>query len=563
MSPTGIHPHAGELAPSSCLVDVPKLVTAYYAEHPDASVPDQRVVFGTSGHRGSSLRVGFNEAHILAITQAICRYRQAHGIRGPLFLAWDTHALSEPARVTALEVLAANGVEVMVDARDRPTPTPVVSWAILMHNRRRPGGQADGIVITPSHNPPEYGGFKYDPPSGGPADSGVTRWIEDQANALLAGGLREVMRVPYEPARRVPTLHRIDYVESYVADLGAVLDMEALRGTALKVGVDPLGGASLSYWEPIGARYGMRLEVVNRDVDPTFRFMTRDWDGAIRMDPSSPYAMARLVGLRDRFDLAFATDPDADRHGIVSRGAGLLSPNAYLAVAIGYLFRHRAAWPPGAAVGKTIVSSGLIDRVAARAGRRVVEVPVGFKYFVDGLLDASLGFAGEESAGASFLRRDGTVWATDKDGLIMGLLAAELTARTGHDPGDHYQALTRELGEPIYERIDAEASPEQKAVLARLSAQDVRLTELAGEPVTGVLTTAPGDAQPIGGVKVIAAHGWFAARPSGTEAVYKLYAESFKGEPHLRRIQEEAQTMIERIFRTQAPYGGPAPAGTS
>jgi len=550
MTRRGVHPLAGKPAPPSLLVDVPKLVTAYYTERPDPAVPEQRVTFGTSGHRGSSLRVGFNEGHILAIAQAICLYRKARGIDGPLFVGWDTHALSEPARVSVLEVLAGNGVEVMRDAAEAVTPTPVVSQAILVHNRGRTTGRADGIVITPSHNPPEYGGLKYDPPSGGPADTQVTSWIEKKANALLADGLRDVVRVPWDRARRAATVHPFDYVGSYVGALGAVIDMEVLRGARLEIGVDPLGGASVGYWEPIAERCGVRLEVVNREVDPTFRFMTVDWDGEIRMDPSSPFAMTRLLALRERFDVAFATDPDADRHGIVSRSAGLLNPNHYLAVAISYLFRHRPGWPSGAAVGKSVVSSSLIDRVAARIGRRVFEVPVGFKYFVDGLLDGSLGLAGEESAGASFLRLDGTVWATDKDGIIMGLLAAEMTARTGRDPGERYRELTSELGEPAYERIDAEATPEEKAVLARLSSKELGLTALAGDPVTAVLTTAPGDAQPIGGIKVIAEQGWFAARPSGTEAVYKLYAESFKGEDHLRRIEEEAQAAIQRAFRT-------------
>lgn len=547
-----IHPMAGQPAPPSLLVNIPRLVTAYYTERPDPSLPGQRVHFGTSGHRGSSLEGGFNEAHILAITQAICLYRTAHGIDGPLFLGWDTHALSEPARVTALEVLAANGVGVMLDAHGRFTPTPVVSQAILAYNRGRAGGRADGIVITPSHNPPDSGGFKYDPPSGGPADTEVTRWIEERANALLADGLRDVVRVPYERVRRAATIHPFDYLDSYVGALGTVIDLDVLGGTQLRLGVDPLGGASVGYWEAIGQRYGFRLDVANPEVDPTFRFMTVDWDGKIRMDPSSPYAMARLIGLRDRFDLAFATDPDADRHGIVTRSAGLMNPNHYLAAAIGHLFRHRPGWPRTAAVGKTIVSSSMIDRVAARIGRRLVEVPVGFKYFVEGLLDGSLGFAGEESAGASFLARDGGVWTTDKDGLIMGLLAAEITARTGRDPAEHYRDLTRELGEPVYERIDAEATPEEKAVLERLSADSLGLTELAGEPVNTILTTAPGNGQPIGGVKIITEHGWCAARPSGTEAVYKLYAESFKGADHLHRIQEETQASIQKVFRTRA-----------
>jgi phosphoglucomutase len=445
-------------------------------------------------------------------------------------------------------VLAANGVDVMLDRDDGPTPTPVISKAILDHNRGGKAGVADGIVITPSHNPPDSGGFKYDPPSGGPADTEVTRWIEDRANQFLAAGLAGVTRIPYERARRAPTMHRFAYVDDYVDGLGAVLDMAPLRGSALRIGVDPLGGASVGYWAPIAARYGLRLDVVNETVDPTFRFMTVDWDGKIRMDPSSPYAMAGLIGLRERFDLGFANDPDADRHGIVTRSAGLMNPNHYLAVSLRYLFTHRPDWRRDAAVGKTIVSSSLIDRVATQLGRRLVEVPVGFKYFVDGFLDGSLGFAGEESAGASFLRRDGSVWATDKDGLIMGLLAAEMTARTGRDPGEHYREITGELGEPAYERIDAEATPEQKAALARLSREDLALTELAGDPVTAVLTTAPGDGQPIGGIKVITAHGWFAARPSGTEAVYKLYAESFKGPEHLRRIQDEAQAVVQKVL---------------
>jgi phosphoglucomutase len=549
VSTAKVHPLAGKPVPPSLLVDVAKLVRAYSTERPDPSVPEQRVTFGTSGHRGSSLRAGFNEAHILAITQAICLYRKQHEIGGPLFLGWDTHALSEPARVSALEVLAANGVEVMLDAHDRVTPTPVVSQAIVAHNRGRATAFADGIVITPSHNPPEYGGFKYDPPSGGPADTSITEWIESRANAFLADGLRGVARMPYERACQAATTHRFDYLSSYIDALGAVIDMDVLRGTTLKIGVDPLGGASLPYWQPIGDRYGVRLDVVNREIDPTFRFMTVDWDGAIRMDPSSPYAMARLIGLRDQFDLAFAADPDADRHGIVTRSAGLLNPNHYLAAAISYLFRHRPGWSERLAVGKTIVSSSMIDRAAARLGRRLVEVPVGFKYFVDGLLAGSLGFAGEESAGASFLRLDGTAWATDKDGLIMGLLAAEMTARTGRDPGELYAELTRELGEPVYERIDAEATPDQKAALERVSATEVAITELGGDPVVAVLTTAPGDQRPFGGIKVMTEHGWFAARPSGTEAVYKLYAESFKGPDHLRRIQQEAQTAIQMVFQ--------------
>jgi phosphoglucomutase len=546
-----VHPMAGHPAPSSVLVNIPRLVTAFYTDRPDPAVPAQRVEFGTSGHRGSSFDVAFNEGHILAMTQAICSYRKAQGIDGPLFLGWDTHALSEPARVTAVEVLAANGVEVMLDAHDRFTPTPVVSQAILAYNRGRTIGRADGIVITPSHNPPEYGGFKYDPPSGGPAEADVTDWIEHEANALLAQGLRAVARIPYQRARRTPTIRPFDYVDSYVAALGTVIDLDVLSGTTLRLGVDPLGGASVGYWEAIAERYGVRLDVVNPEVDPTFRFMTVDWDGKIRMDPSSPHSMRRLLGRRDEFDVAFAADPDADRHGIVTRTSGLLSPNHYLAASIWYLFRHRRDWPATAAVGKTIVSSSMIDRVATRLGRRLVEMPVGFKYFVEGLLEGSLGFAGEESAGASFLRRDGTVWTTDKDGLIMGLLAAEIMVRTGRDPGEHYRDLTRELGESVYERIDAAATPQEKRVLQRLTAETLGLTELAGDRIDGVLTSAPGDGQPIGGVKIITRHGWCAARPSGTEAVYKLYAESFKGPDHLRRIQEEAQTAIRNLFLTR------------
>jgi phosphoglucomutase len=541
-----IHPLAGKPAPSSILVNVPRLVTAYYTERPDPAVAAQRVAFGTSGHRGSSLEVGFNEGHILAITQAICAHRKQQGIDGPLFLGWDTHALSEPARATALEVLAANGVEVMIDAADGPTPTPTISLAIMAYNRGRQSGLADGIVITPSHNPPDCGGFKYDPPSGGPADSATTTAIAAAANALLADSLRGVLRVPYERARTAGTLHRFDYIHAYAHELGAVIDMDALRGTKLRLGVDPLGGASVDYWKPIADRYGFDLTIVNDSKDPTFAFMTVDWDGKIRMDPSSPYAMARLIGLRDRFDLAFACDPDADRHGIVTRGAGLLNPNHYLAVAVDYLFRQRSGWRADAAVGKTIVSSSILDRVTARLGRRLLEVPVGFKYFVDGLLSGALGFGGEESAGASFLRRDGGAWTTDKDGLIMGLLAAEMTARDGRDPGERYRELTRELGEPSYERIDAAATLEQKAALSRLMAADLGVAELAGERVTAVTTTA--DGQPIGGIKVSTENGWFAARPSGTEAVYKLYAESFKGAAHLARIQEEAQAVIQKAF---------------
>jgi phosphoglucomutase len=548
MSAPTIHPLAGKPAPASILVDLPRLVTAYYALRPDPSVAAQRVAFGTSGHRGSSLRHGFNEHHILAITQAICDYRRGRGISGPLFLGWDTHALSEPARVTALEVLAANGVEVLLDSRDAPTPTPSVSRAIVTYNRRPPRGLADGIVITPSHNPPESGGFKYDPPTGGPADGAATGAIEKAANALLESGLRDVARISYERAIRSTGIGRFDYRDAYVRGLSEVVDADVLRGSTLRVGVHPLGGASADYVGAIADRFGVHLEVIDPTVDPSFRFMTVDWDGEIRMDPSSPYAMASVVAARQRYDLVFATDPDADRHGIVTRGAGLLNPNHYLSVAIEYLFRNRPLWGDGCAVGKTVVSSSMIDRVTKRAGRRLVEVPVGFKYFVDGLMNGSLGFAGEESAGASLLCTDGSTWTTDKDGPVMGLLAVEMTARTGRDPGEQYAALTRELGEPTYARVDAPATVEQKRALGRLTAADITATELAGDAVKEVLSAAPGDGQPIGGIKVVTDNGWFAARPSGTEAVYKLYAESFRGPDHLRRIQEEAQAVVSKAL---------------
>lgn len=543
-----IHPLAGKPAPKDLLVDIDKLRKEYYARKPDVTDSTQRVSFGTSGHRGSSLRGTFNEAHVLAITQAICEYRSSQGITGPLYIGKDTHALSEPAFATALEVLAANGVEAMIDCDDGYTPTPAVSHAILIYNRGRTSGPADGIVITPSHNPPEDGGFKYNPPHGGPADTDVTRWIEDKANRLLSSDLKNVARIAYEKARHVATTHTYDYVGSYVSDLGSVVDMEVIRSAKLKIGVDPLGGASVAYWRPIVERYGVQLEVVNNTVDPTFRFMPLDWDGKIRMDCSSPHAMAKLIALKDRFDIAFGNDTDTDRHGIVTRSAGLMNPNHYLAAAISYLFTHRPGWRPDAAVGKTVVSSSVIDRVAAKVGRALVEVPVGFKWFVPGLLDGSLGFGGEESAGASFLRRDGTVWATDKDGIIMDLLAVELMARTGRDPSELYKDLTRELGAPVYERIDAPATAEQKAVLLKLSPGDVKASELAGDPIQAMFTTAPGNGAAIGGLKVVTAHGWFAARPSGTEEVYKLYAESFRGSEHLRRIQEEAQALISRAL---------------
>jgi phosphoglucomutase len=546
-----ISPRAGKPADASMLVNVPQLITAYYAERPDPGEPTQRVSFGTSGHRGSALARSFNEAHILAIAEAICRFRKQQGTDGPLFLAKDTHALSEPAFASALEVLAANGVEVMVDCDLGYTPTPALSHAVLVYNRNRSSSLADGIVITPSHNPPEDGGFKYNPPSGGPADTGATRWIENEANAILSGGIDRLNRVPYRATLAASTTHRYDFTDAYVADLPSVVDIDTIRGAGLKLGVDPLGGASVDYWARIADRHSLPLDIVNRQVDPTFRFMTVDWDGKIRMDCSSPYAMASLIALRARFDVAFACDTDADRHGIVTRSAGLMSPNHYLAVAISYLFRNRPDWRPEAAIGKTLVSSSMIDRVGANLGRRVAEVPVGFKWFVDGLIDGSFGFGGEESAGASFLRRDGAVWTTDKDGLLLGLLAAEILARTGKDPGEHYRDLTREFGAPVYERIDAPADPEQKAVLARLSPEQVGATELAGDRITAMLTKAPGNGAPIGGLKVVTDRGWFAARPSGTENVYKIYAESFAGEAHLRRIQQEARALIDRVFAAQ------------
>ena len=544
-----VHPRAGMLAEPASLANIPRLMTAYYTTRPDATVREQKVAFGTSGHRGSALTASFNEAHILAITQAICEHRRRQAIDGPVFLGIDTHALSESALASALEVLTAHGVDVMLDDRQGYTPTPVVSHAILTYNRGRARGLADGIVVTPSHNPPEDGGFKYNPPHGGPADTNVTGWIQDRANALLGGGLIGVERIPFERARRATTTHRFDYMGGYVADLGSVVDLDAVRGSRLALGVDPLGGAGVHYWAMIGDRYRLPLTVVSDVVDPTFAFMPLDWDGKIRMDCSSPYAMRRLIGLKDRFDVAWACDTDHDRHGIVARSAGLLNPNHYLAVAISYLFTHRPAWPRSAGIGKTVVSSSMIDRVAARLGRTLLEVPVGFKWFVDGLLAGSLGFGGEESAGASFLRRDGTVWTTDKDGIILGLLAAEMTAVTGHDPGDLYRELTAEFGEFAFERVDAPASPAEKTRLARLSAEEVSASELAGEPITARLTTAPGNQAPVGGLKVVTPSGWFAARPSGTEDVYKLYAESVKGEDHLRRIQEEARAVIQRVFR--------------
>jgi len=539
-----ISPCAGKPAEASMLVNVPRLVTAYYTEQPDPSVPEQRVAFGTSGHRGSAFDKAFNEWHILAISQAICLYREQKKIDGPLFLGMDTHALSVPALASALEVLAANGVEVMLAEGDEYTPTPAVSHAILTYNHARKIGVADGIVITPSHNPPHDGGFKYNPPNGGPAESVVTDWIGTKANEFLENGLLGLKRSPIEKALRAPTTHRHDYLNAYVTDLANVVDMDAIRGAKISMGVDPLGGAGVHYWGPIAERYGLNLTVVNEAVDPTFRFMTVDWDGQIRMDPSSPYAMQRLIGLKDRFEIAFACDTDHDRHGIVTRSTGLLPPNHYLSVAIFYLFQHRPKWGKGAAVGKTVVSSRMIDRVTAKVGRKLYEVPVGFKWFVDGLLDGSLGFSGEESAGASFVRLDGSVWTTDKDGIVPALLAAEITARMDRDPGEIYHELTREFGEPVYDLVEASATTEQKERLERLSPQQVRHTDLAGEKIQAILTRAPGNGAPIGGLKVSAESGWFAARPSGTEDIYKIYAESFLGVDHLRRILEEAQAMV-------------------
>jgi phosphoglucomutase len=545
----GISPLAGKPAPTEMLVDVARLETDYYGRMPEREDPNQRVRFGTSGHRGSPLRGTFTESHVLAITQAICDYRRSQGIDGPLYMGKDTHALSGPAQRTALEVLAGNGVETVIQRDDGATPTPVISRAILVHNHRRQRHRADGIVVTPSHNPPEDGGFKYNPPNGGPADTQVTRWVEDRANELLKEGNTGVTRVPFASALEAQTTHPEDFILPYVNDLKNVIDMDAIRGAGMKLGVDPLGGAAGSYWEPINAVYGLDIRVVNPEVDPTFSFMTVDHDGVIRMDCSSRYAMAGLLRLKDRYRVAFANDPDADRHGIVTPSAGLMNPNHYLAVAIQYLLAHRPRWPRHAAVGKTLVSSGMIDRVARRLGRPVCEVPVGFKWFVPGLLDGSICFGGEESAGASFLRRDGTVWTTDKDGPVLALLAAEITARTEKDPGEHYRELTAVLGSPRYTRIDAPATPEQKARLEHLSPEAVTASTLAGEPITAKLTRAPGNGAPIGGLKVVAASGWFAARPSGTEDIYKIYAESFQDESHLDAIVSEAQEMVQNALR--------------
>jgi phosphoglucomutase len=540
-----VNPLAGHAAPAASLVDIPRLITAYYSERPDPAIAAQQVAFGTSGHRGSSFDSSFNEFHVLSISQAICEYRRQRNINGPLFMGFDTHALSAPAFASALEVLAANGVEVMISPGDEYTPTPALSHAILTYNRGRETGLADGIVITPSHNPPDSGGFKYNPPNGGPADTDVTKWIESRANDLLRSGAGAINRMGFAAARRAATTRTHDYLESYVGDLGAILDMDAIRGSRIRMGVDPLGGAGVHYWARIAEAFRLDLTVVNEEVDPTFRFMTLDWDGKIRMDPSSSYAMQRLIGLKDRFDIAFACDTDHDRHGIVTASSGLMPPNHYLAVAIDYLFRHRTRWRTDAAVGKTAVSSAMIDRVALRLGRTLYEVPVGFKWFVSGLMDGSLGFGGEESAGASFSRLDGTVWTTDKDGLVPALLSAEITARTGRDPGDAYRTMTQELGAVYANRVDAPANAEQKKKLGKLNRQQVRITELAGEPIDQILTSAPGNNAPIGGVKVTSRGGWFAARPSGTEDIYKIYAESFHDAVHLDRLIAEAQHIVD------------------
>jgi len=542
------HPLAGQPAPDSILENIPRLVSLYYSVQPDPADPAQRVSFGTSGHRGCARDGSFNEAHILAISQAVCEHRVEQGIDGPLFLGIDTHALSEPALISAVEVFAANGVQLMLDAAAGYTPTPVISHAILGYNRGRESGLADGVVVTPSHNPPSDGGFKYNPPNGGPADTDITGRIERRANELL-GAPDGIRRLPWSRAVKAGNVHRHDYVTPYVDDLGAVIDMEAIRASAIRIGADPMGGSGVDYWDPIAERYGLALERVNRTVDPSFRFMRVDKDGKIRMDCSSPAAMAGLIGLKDRYDIAFGNDTDFDRHGIVTPSAGLMNPNHYLSVAIAYLFGQRDGWPADAAIGKTLVSSSMIDRIASDLGRRLCEVPVGFKWFVDGLLDGSFGFGGEESAGASFLRRDGTVWTTDKDGIILDLLAAEITARTGRDPGEHYRELEQRFGSPVYERIDAPATPEEKAVLKSLSPEQVTATELAGEAITARLTQAPGNGAAIGGLKVVTENGWFAARPSGTENIYKIYAESFRGAEHLARIQDEAREIVRQALK--------------
>jgi phosphoglucomutase len=544
-----LHPLAGKPAPRSILVNVPRLVAAYYTRHPDVRLAAHNVSFGTSGHRGTSFKNNFNEDHILAIAQAICDYRRANGITGTLFLGMDTHALSEPAHGSAIEVLAGNGVSIRFASHGDYTPTPVISHAILVANRGKSSGLADGVVITPSHNPPEDGGFKYNPPHGGPADANVTRWIEQRANELLRGDNQGVRRMPLEKAMRQSNVQEYDYITPFIADLADVVDLEAIREADVTIGVDPMGGAAVGFWEPIAQRYRLRLEVVNPVVDPTFGFMTVDKDGKIRMDCSSPFAMASLIGLKDRYDIAFGNDADCDRHGIVTRSMGLMNPNHYLAVAIWYLFQNRPGWRPDAKIGKTLVSSSMIDRVAAHLGREVAEVPVGFKWFVDGLLGGTYGFAGEESAGAAFLRKDGSVWTTDKDGIILDLLAAEITARTGKDPGEHYQHLARMFGEPCYERLDIPASAERRAVLGKLSPEQITAETLAGEPIVAKLTHAPGNGAAIGGLKVSTQNGWFAARPSGTEDIYKIYLESFKGLDHLAQLREEAEALVNDVFR--------------
>ena len=544
-----VHELAGKPAPKSNLANIPRLVSAYYTHHPDVSDPAQQVSFGTSGHRGSSLKQSFNEDHILATSQAICEHRSSQGITGPLFMGMDTHALSEAALGTALEVFAASGVTVRIQKGRGYTPTPVISHAILTYNQRRQDGFADGVVITPSHNPPEDGGFKYNPPSGGPADTDTTQIIQDRANEILKNGVRSVKRLRFERALKADTTHEYDFIGPYVKDLANIIDMEAVAEAGLKIGADPLGGSSIDFWEPIAEAYGLSIEVVNPNVDPTFSFMTLDKDGKIRMDCSSPYAMAGLIQLKDRFDIAFGNDPDSDRHGIVTPSGGLMNPNHYLSVAIWYLFKHRSDWKADVAIGKTLVSSSMIDRVAAQLGRKLAEVPVGFKWFVDGLIDGSYGFGGEESAGASFLRKDGKVWTTDKDGIVLDLLACEILAKTGKDPAEIYKELEHQHGTAVYERIDAPATSEQKALLKKLSPEQVTAKELAGEPITAKLTRAPGNDAPIGGLKVVTENGWFAARPSGTEEIYKLYAESFKGREHLQRIQQEAQGIVDRAFR--------------
>ena len=548
MSTAKVNPLAGKPAPASLLTNIPQLLTDYFALQPDGTIPAQQVSFGTSGHRGTAFDRAFNEWHVLAISQAICEYRKSKGIDGPLFLGIDTHAVSPAACASAIEVFAANGVDVMLAERDEYTPTPAVSHAIIVYNRGRSSGLADGIVVTPSHNPPMDGGFKYNPPNGGPADTDVTGWIQNRANDLLKAGLEGVKRVTYDKALKASTTHRYDFLNTYVSDLANIIDFDIIRNSKLAVAVDPLGGAGVHYWPAIADRYRLNLKVLNTEVDPTFRFMTVDWDGKIRMDPSSPYAMQSLIHLKDQFDVAFACDTDHDRHGIVTRSAGLMQPNQYLAVAIDYLYKNRPSWKSGTGVGKTVVSSQMIDRVAAKLGRRLYEVPVGFKWFVNGLVDGSLGFGGEESAGATFLQFDGSVWSTDKDGLIPALLSAEITARTGRDPGEAYRALTQEFGEPVFERVDAPATKAQKQILKKLAPSQVKSKELAGEKINQVLSNAPGNDAPIDGLKVLTEHGWFAARPSGTEEIYKIYAESFLGREHLNRLIDEAQKLVSDCF---------------